>query len=150
MAKNAAQPELPDYNGEHVSRTSVKFTGAGTGYNGLDVKPLVMDLDDEMYLVMRVRAAESPSHFRDKNDLLVRMQRLHIEEMAPVSDGVAVKALQTHAREVDELKKSLAGQEPLPTADEDAAADRERRDETDSPSEIAGAAAERAKRGRQP
>lgn len=110
--------ELPAYNGERVSRTSVKFTGAGTGFNGLDVKPVVMDLDDEMYFVMRVRAAESPSHFRDQNDLLVRMQRLHIEEMAPVSDGIAVKALRDHAKDVERIKSQLDGQDPIPGTDE--------------------------------
>ena len=137
--------KLPDYNGEHVSRTAIKFTGAGTGFNGLDVKPVVMDLDDEMYFVMRVRAAESPSHLRDNNDLLVRMQRLHIEEMAPVSDEIAQEALRVHAREIEQIKADMDGQAQL--FDEQAAEDREARDETDSPAEIAQAAKQRVESG---
>lgn len=135
--------KLPDYKGESVARAEIKFAGAGTGFTGLDVRPVVMDLDDEMFFVVRVRAAESPSHLRDKNELLVRLQRLHIEEMAPVSDDIAAKALRDYAAEIEEIKSRMDGQMSL---DEIAAAeDRERRDETDTPAEIAAAAAERVK-----
>jgi hypothetical protein len=135
--------KLPEYNGEHVSRAQIKITGAGTGFSGLDVRPIVMDLDDEMYLVVRVRAAESPSHFRDGNELLVRMQRLHIEEMAPVSDEIAGNALKEYAAEIERIKQEMDGQEQL-FAEQEAEA-REAADGTDSPAEIAADAAARAK-----
>src|SRR4051812_16449662 len=143
MTATTANDKLPDYNGEHVSRMQIKVTGAGTGFSGLDVRPVVMDLDEEMYLVVRVRAAESPSHLRDSNDLLVRMQRLHIEEMAPVSDDVASDALKAYAKEIEEIKRQLDGQMSLD--DEAAAKAREELDVTGTPEEIAAAAGQRAK-----
>lgn len=109
---------IPAYQGEHVSRVQIKTVGAGTGFNGLDVKPIIMDLDDEIYCVVKFRAAESPSHLRDKHDLLVRMQRVHIDEIAPVSDKIAVKALRDYAQEIERLKAEADGQDEIPGVDE--------------------------------
>lgn len=135
-----AVDKLPDYNGEPVTRMQIKTVGAGTGFTGLDVAPIIMDLDDEMYAVVKLRAAESPTHLRKKGDL-VRMQRLHIDEMAPVSDEIATAALREYAAEIQRLKSEMDGQ--LALDDEAAALDREARDDLDSPAEIAAAAAAR-------
>ncbi|HEY3541043.1 MAG TPA: hypothetical protein VGK79_00745 [Gaiellaceae bacterium] len=142
----ATTDALPDYQGETVTKCAVKFSGAGTGFNGLDVRPIVMDLDDEMYVVMRVRAAESPSHLRDKDDRLVRMQRLHIEEMAPVSDEIATAALREYAQQIEEIKNKLDGQAQL-FAEQEAEA-REQQDGTAAPADIAADAADRVKAGK--
>ena len=116
--------ELPDYNGESVSRAVVKITGAGTGMDeGLAVAPIVLDLDDESYFVVRTKCAESPSHFRDKNGLLVRRHRLHAEEMAPVDAATAKKALSAYAEQVEKARAAAQGQMMIDA--EQAAAERE-------------------------
>lgn len=135
--------KLPDYHGEPVDRMQIKFSGVGTGFTGLDVKPLVMELDDEAFFIVRVKAGESASHFRDKKDRLVRLQRVHAEDMAPIDREQAQQALQSYAQEIKRLKAESSGQMALDAENE--AAEREARDGTDSPQEIAGAAAKRAK-----
>lgn len=136
----ATTDKLPDYNDEPVARMAIKFTGAGTGFNGLDVRPIVMELDD---FVVRAKAAESPSHFRDKKDALVRMQRLHIEEMAPIGSEVAVKAMREWAQEVKRIKAEKQGQDQLFAEKEAEAA--EEMDKTRSPAEVAAGAKQRVK-----
>lgn len=145
MTATAQRPTLPDFNGEPVHRTEIKFTGVGTGFNGLDVRPVVMELDDEAYFVVRVTAAESASHFRDKNNQLVRMQRVHAEDMAPIDKAAADKVLAEYAAEIKRRKTEMDGQ--LSLDDEAAASDREAADETGEPAQIAADAAERVKDG---
>lgn len=101
---------LPDFNGEQVHRTAIKFTGVGTGFTGLDVRPFVMELDDEAYFVVRVRAAESPSHMRDKNNMLVRMQRVHAEDMAPIDQKSAEKVLAEYSAAIKRAQAEKNGQ----------------------------------------
>lgn len=101
---------LPDFQGEPVHRTAIKFTGVGTGFTGLDVRPVVMELDDEAYFVVRVKAAESASHLRDKHDQLVRMQRVHAEEMAPIDKESADKVLAEYAAQIKAAKAANEGQ----------------------------------------
>ncbi len=111
--------ELPDYKGEHVSRAVIKITGAGTGMDeGLGVAPIVLDLDDEAYFIVRAKCAESPSHYRDKNELLIRRHRLHVEDMAPIDAETGQKALAEYADLVAQRKAEAAGQMQL-SADED-------------------------------
>lgn len=138
--------ELPDYEGEHVTHCQLKFTGVGTGFTGVDVKPIVMELDDEAYFVVRVRAKESASHLRNNDDQLVRMQRVHAEDMAPISRELASKVLQEYAAEIEKAKAELDGQTSID--DELDAEAREAADSTDTPTDIAAAAAKRAKSGR--
>jgi hypothetical protein len=102
--------DLPDYNGETVHRTAVKFTGVGTGFTGLDVQPVVMELDEEAYFVVRVTAAESASHYHDKDGHLVRMQRLRAEDMAPVDKDTAQRALQEYAQRIEAHKAEMDNQ----------------------------------------
>lgn len=110
--------KLPDFNGEPVVSTAIKFTGVGTGFTGIEVRPIVMELDDIAYFVVKVRAAESASHYRDKNGGLVRMQRVHADDMAPISEEVAQQALLAYVREVEAAKAALDGQGELFRDDE--------------------------------
>lgn len=156
-------PQLPDFNGEPVTSTSIKFTGVGTGFTGLEVRPIVMEMDDVAFFVVKVKAAESASHLRDKNGHLVRLQRVRAEDMAPISEEVAQEALAAYAREIEGAKASADGQDGLfdpaagfqgrtgignaPSAAEVAAADAEALDEVGSPGEVAQAAADRVNGG---
>lgn len=149
-------PKLPDFNDEPVVSTAIKFTGVGTGFTGIEVRPIVMELDDIAYFVVKVRAAESASHYRDKNGSLVRMQRVHAEDMAPISEEVAQQALLAYVREIEKAKAEIDGQGELfrddadhyqgrsgvhpDRAAEDAALEAEALDETGSPEEVAQAA----------
>jgi hypothetical protein len=117
---------LPDFQGEPVHRTAIKFIGIGTGFTGLDVRPVVMELDDEAYFVVRVKAAESASHLRDKHDLLVRMQRVHAEDMAPIDRDSAEKVLADYANQIKAAKAAADGQLML-----DAEAEAEAREAND-------------------
>lgn len=118
--------QLPDFNGEPVTSTAIKFTGVGTGFSGLEVRPIVMELDDIGYFVVKVKAAESASHIR-KDDALIRMQRVHAEDIAPISAELAAKVLQEYAQEIEAAKAKLDGQMQLEL--EHAAEARERDDE---------------------
>jgi hypothetical protein len=109
---------LPDFQGEPVHRTAIKFTGVGTGFTGLDVRPVVMELDDEAYFVVRVKAAESASHLRDKHDQLVRMQRVHAEDMAPIDKKTAEKVLREYADVIKRSKAEAQGQLALDAENE--------------------------------
>lgn len=147
MTTTVPTNELPDHKGEKVTHAAIKFTGVGTGFEGLDVRPVVMELDDQAYFVIRVTAAESASHKRNQRGELVRLQRVKAEDMAPISRDLAQKVLQEYAAAIEKAKAELDGQTSI--EDELAAQEREARDETDSPSEIAASAAKRAKtRGR--
>lgn len=138
-----ATNRLPVFEGSSVDRASVKISGSGTGLSeGLRVRPIAYDIGEEGFFVVRVRCA-GVEHKEDKDELIVREHKFHIEEMAPISDTIAGKALQDYAREVEKAKSELDGQADL--FEEEAALDREARDATDSPAEIAKAAADRAK-----
>ena len=137
---------LPDYNGEPVDRMQLKFSGVGTGFDGLDVKPLVMDLDDEAYFIVHVKAGESASHFRDKKNRLVRLQRVRAEDMAPIDREQAQKALQEYAEEIRCRTLEVDGQLSL-----DAEAEAEAREAADgsaAPGDVAADSAARVKAGK--
>lgn len=135
--------EIPAFNGEDVDRTQVKFTGIGTGFTGIDVRPVVMEMDDVAYFIVKVSAAESASHFRDAKRKLVRLQRLHADEMVPIDEGTAQKAIRSYAQQIERVKRELNGQ--LALDDEAAAEAREQLDEEGTPVEIAQAAHDRVK-----
>lgn len=139
----ATTPKLPDHNGEPVHKSQMKFTGVGTGFTGLDVAPIFMDLDEVGYFVMKASATESPSARRDNNENLFWLNRLGVESVAPIDQETAEKALQQYAQQIEERKAALEGQEQLFAEQE--AEEREQADETDSPADIAQAAKNRAK-----
>lgn len=143
MTETPARAKLPDFNGEEVVRTEIKFTGVGTGFTGLDVRPVVMELDDEAYFVVKVKAAESASHYRDKNELLVRLQRVHAESMAPIDKATADRVLAEYAADVKKRKAEVDGQ--LSLDGEQAALDAEKHDDDGTPAaDVAASAKERA------
>lgn len=137
--------DIPDFNGEPVDRTQVKFTGVGTGFTGLDVRPVVMEMDDVAYFIAKASAAESASHLRDRKGKLVRLQRLHADEMAPIDQATAQKALKAYAQEIERIKTELDGQTALDL--EHAAEAREQLDETGAPGQVAQAAKRRVENG---
>lgn len=139
----ATKPNLPDHNGEPVDGAQIKFSGLGTGFNGLDVDPIYMELDDSEYFVMKATAGESPSAKRTKKGELVWLNRLTVDSMAPIDQETAERVLSEHAEKVQRRRDEIDGQ--LRLTEEAAALDREARDETDSPQQIAADAAERAK-----
>lgn len=145
MTATTERPTLPDFNGEPVDHTAIKFTGVGTGFNGLDVRPVVMELDDQAYFVVRVRAAESASHYRDKNDQLVRLQRVRAEDMAPIDEETAQRVLREYAEDVQRRKDQIDSQ--LSFDEEAAAVEREQLDQDGTPGEIADAAKNRVVEG---
>lgn len=138
--------ELPDYKGEKVTGCTIKFSGLGTGFNGLDIQPIAMELEDEAFFVIRVVNHESPSHKHDKDGHLVRNHRVRAEEMAPISKELAGKVLQEYAAVIEKAKAELDGQASLD--EELAAQEREKADGTDSPEDIAAGSAERVKAGK--
>jgi len=144
MTATAPRTEIPPFRGEPVSGVRVKIVGAGTGFTGLDVKPIVMEMGDRAYVVAEVVAEESESHVRDNDGNLIRLQRLHMKSMAPMSEATAQRALQAYAREIEKAKAALDNQESLFAENEAAAA--EAADLTDTPDEIAAAAKKRATR----
>lgn len=120
----AVTTELPDYEGEKVSRVALKITGAGTGLSdSLAVQPIVMDLDDDAYFVIRVKANESASHYRDKNGLLVRLNRVHTESMAPIDRDSAEKVLAEYADVVMRKKAEAVNQTFIGEDDDEVDAD---------------------------
>jgi hypothetical protein len=139
--------KLPDYNDETVDRMEVKFVGVGTGFTGLDVRPMPMELDEEAWFVMHVKASESASHKRDpKTGELIRIQRLHAEDMAPIGREIAGKALQQWAAEIERIKAEIEGQTSID--DELAAQEREAHDADAEPAEVAADAAARVRAGK--
>jgi hypothetical protein len=134
---------LPDHNGEAVTKAQIKFSGVGTGFTGLDTKPIYMDLDDIGYFVMKASAVESPSAKRDGKGVPFWLNRLGVEVVAPISKDLAEKALQDYAAEIERAKEEADGQSQL-FAEHEAEA-REQLDQDGTPADIADAAAQRAK-----
>lgn len=145
MTATAPRTDIPDFNGEEVDRVAIKFTGVGTGFTGLDVRPIVMELDDEAYFIVKASAAESASHFRDKKHKLVRLQRVRAEDMAPIDAATAQKALRSYAQEIEKIKAETMGQTSID--DELAASEREAKDGSAPAAEVAKDSADRVKRG---
>lgn len=141
----ATKPTLPDYNGEPVDSAQIKFTGLGTGFNGLDVEPIYMDFHETGYFVVKATAKESPSVKEDGHGDLVWLNRLTVESMAPIDQAAAESVLTQYAEKIQQRRDAIEGQ--LRLDEEAAAVEREQADETDSPEQIAADAAQRAKGG---
>lgn len=140
-ATQAPTTDLPDHNGEPVESAQIKFTGLGTGFDGLDVQPVFMDIDDVRYFVVKAKASESPSAKRTKKGELIWLNRVTVESMAPFDQATAEKALAEYAGEIKRMRTEMKGQLSL-TAEADAVA-AERLDQTGTPAEVAQAAKDR-------
>lgn len=121
------KPTLPDHNGETVDAAKIKFGGLGTGFAGLDVQPIFMDLDDVGYFVMKAKSTASPSAERTPKGELFWMNRLSAEMMAPIDKDTAERVLSEYAEEVARRRDEVDGQMRL-DAEHEAEA-RERADE---------------------
>ncbi len=143
MTATTSTDKLPEFEGNPVHKAAMKFTGAGTGLSeGLAVRPVALAPGATAYFVIEARVA-GIGHDEDKDGYLIRVHKLHTEHMAPISEELARSAIQSYARQIEDEKSRLDGQTSID--DELAAQEREQRDDTDSPAEIAQAAAERAK-----
>lgn len=144
MTATKDKPALPPFEGRDVSRAAMKITGAGTGLSeGLSAQPIAYEVGDDEYFVVKVHVA-GIHHDEDKNGLLVRVHKSKVDEMAPIDQATAQKALQTYAEETKRVKDEVDGQ--LRMDDEAAAVAAEKLDEDGTPNEIAEAAAKRAGR----
>lgn len=122
----ATKPTLPDHNGEPVIGAQIKFTGLGTGFNGLDVEPIFMDLHDSRYFVLKATAKESPSAKEDSHGELLWLNRLTVESMAPIDHQTAERVLTEYTADVERKRKEIENQESL--FKEQEALERERAD----------------------
>ncbi|HEX4432823.1 MAG TPA: hypothetical protein VHZ96_26355 [Frankiaceae bacterium] len=141
-ATQAQTADLPDHNGEAVESAQIKFTGLGTGFDGLDVQPVFMDIDDVRYFVVKAKASESPSAKRTKKGELIWLNRVTVESMAPFDRATAEKALGEYADQVKRMRTEMKGQLSLDAEAEAVAA--EKLDESGTVAEIADAAKKRA------
>lgn len=122
----ATKPTLPDHNGEPVIGAQIKFTGLGTGFQGLDVDPVYVDLDETVYFVGKATAKESPSVRRDNHGDSLWLNRLTVDSMAPIDRATAERVLSEYAAEVERKRNEVEGQMMLQA--EKAAEERERAD----------------------
>lgn len=135
-------PRLPAFESNAVSAARVRITRAGDGLSeALKIEPRAIQLGERVYYVLEGECVQI-NHV-EKDDLITRVHTIAADSIAEVDDETATKMLRAAAEELERKKAAADGQLML---DEEAdAQDREARDETDSPAEIAQAAAERAK-----
>jgi hypothetical protein len=135
--------KLSQFEGRDVQRTTVRVTGAGDGLSeSLTTAPDEIELEDTRYYVLRGECARV-SIETDKNGVTSRVHTIKTQSISPIDAELAEKVLRENAEEVQRRKDEVAGQ--LRFAEEAAAAEREAADETSSVTDIAAAAAERAK-----
>lgn len=137
--------KLPSFEGDQPEYSVVKFSGTATGFSdGLKVAPVALHKGDVAYFVLKATVT-GVDHHDDKDGVTFRRHDLKIDEMAPSNQDIADDAIRAYAQEIERIKAENDGQLSLDA--EAAAEDREARDETDTPAEIAAAAAARAKSG---
>jgi hypothetical protein len=129
MTSTVEKTELPRFGEREVDRASVKITGAGTGLSdALELDPVALDIGEEVFFVMRGITA-GVEHSEDKNELLVRIHKVHTEEISFMDREMAEKILGAQAEEIQRRKDEIEGQMRLDAlqAEKDAE-ERERRD----------------------
>lgn len=139
----ATADKLPDFEGTPVHKAAIKFSGAGTGLSeGLAVQPIALHQGNRTFFVIETECV-NVAHPQDKDGYLTRLHHLNVAHTAPISDELAQKVIREYAAEVEKAKAQVEGQEQLFA--EQAAAEREAKDGTATPAEIAADAAKRAK-----
>src|SRR5258706_9685039 len=112
MAKAKTEPVLEQFEGNDVSRSSVKITKAGDGLSdALKLEPIVLHRGDEVYFVLRgkVRYVAFPPEKKDS----VAVMRQHVidtEDIAIVDEASVAKLLEANRDRVQRGLDSLAGQ----------------------------------------
>lgn len=146
MAKNPNQPKLPTFEGNSVNKAAVRITNAGDGLSAaLDVEPKAYQIGEEVSFVLTGTVTQINHSQKDEDGPIVRLHTIKASGVTEVEQDLAYKLLTSAREEIERKKAELDGQTRM--EDEDAAADREARDGTDSPNEIAAAAAKRARGG---
>lgn len=140
----AKQPVLPAFEGNAVKKAAVRITRAGDGLSAaLDVEPRAYQIGEEVSFVLRGTVTQINHQQKDEDGPIVRTHTVTASGITEIEADLAEKLLTAAAEELERKRAEIAGQTSLD--DEAAAAERERRDATDSPSSIAEAAARRAK-----
>lgn len=135
--------KLPEFEGTPVHKAAVKFSGAGTGLSeGLSVQPVALHHGQRSFFVIETECV-NVAHPADKDGYLTRLHHLRTEHMAPINEDLARKVISEYAQQIETAKAASDGQMRLD--DENAAAEREARDATDSPADIAADARDRVK-----
>lgn len=137
------QTKLPAFESNAVSAARVRITRAGDGLSeALKIEPRAIQLGERVYYVLEGECVQI-NHV-EKDDIITRVHTIAAESIAEVDDETATKMLREAANELERKKAAADGQAGLFDQEQEAL-DREARDATDSPAEIAQAAAERAK-----
>jgi hypothetical protein len=122
----------------------VRITRAGDGLSAaLDVEPRAYQIGEEVSFVLRGTVTQINHQQKDEDGPIVRTHTVTASGITEVEAELAEKVLNAAAEELERKRAEIAGQTSL--ADEQAAKERELRDATDSPAQIADAAARRAK-----
>jgi hypothetical protein len=141
-ATKPRQPTLPPFESNNVANAKVRITRAGDGLSeALKVEPRAIQLGESVYYVLSGECVQV-NHV-EKDEVLTRVHTIAAERITEIDGETAMKMLTTAAEELERKKATMDGQMALD--DEQAARDREQLDATDSPTDIAAAAAERAK-----
>jgi hypothetical protein len=140
------ETKLHQFEGREIHRTTVRITGAGDGLSdALSTAPDEIELDDTRYYVLRGKCARVAME-TDKDGITSRVHTIKTESISPIDAYDAEEVLKANAEAVQRRKDEVAGQ--LRLTDEAEAAEREQRDSTALPEEIAADAAGRVKSGR--
>ena len=138
----ATANRLPTFEGNAVATARVRITRAGDGLSeALKIDPRALQLGERVYYVLEGECVQI-NHI-EKDEVITRVHTIAPESIAEVDEETAIKMLREAAADLERKKADADGQTSID--DELAAQDREARDSTDSPAEIADAAAERAK-----
>lgn len=144
MPKN--QPTLPSFEGNAVKKAAVRITRAGDGLSAaLEVEPRAYQIGEEVSFVLRGTVTQINHQQKDEDGPIVRTHTVTASGITEIEPELAEKLLAAAAEELERKKAERAGQTSL--EDEQTAKEREGRDATDSPTDIAAAAAKRAKAG---
>lgn len=140
----ATAPKLHQFEGRDVQRATVKITAAGDGLSeALAIAPEEIELDEERSYVLQGKCVRV-SIETDKNGVTARVHTMKTKGISPIDSDLAAKVIGEHQEETRRKRAAIDGQADL-FDEEQAAIEREKRDETDPPDEVAAAAAKRAK-----
>jgi len=112
--------DLPDFEGEPVSRSLVRVTKAGDGLSeALKLSPEPIHLNEKVYLLLETSCAQvnhkrKVHHLDDEVEITWdRVQTLEAEGAARLSDKEAQPYLARAAKAAQKRRDELAGQEAM-------------------------------------
>lgn len=123
QAKAKTTPKIPDFEGETVSGTRLKITGAATGLNkGLKVLPEVHHRNERTYYLLALDVTRV-AHEGDSDDNVIRVHHASAIDGLRIDDELAQKLISEAAKARQEADAEARGQLLLDAEDE--ATDRE-------------------------